>query len=157
MAQEIVTRVWCDRHLSKEGDHVEARTVGPITIGKDRDRLLDLCAECEADVYAPLAELLLAEGRSADTGRRRHRSKTSSSPRPTTPDADGTYPCPEPDCDRVFDHKNALGPHVFYTHRKPKTDERLPFGCAASGCDRSFTTQQGASMHYARTHSKANE
>lgn len=62
MAQELIQRIWCDRCMAK-GEHVEGRTVPTIVFGNQAPRELDLCPQCEADMVAPLLELLQEHGR----------------------------------------------------------------------------------------------
>lgn len=144
MAKEIIVRVTCDRHALK-GEHVEGTTLPPIAMDKSKPRVLDLCAECEADVYAPLVELLTEAGRYEDSGRKTRRPKqpaTQPDPQPSSPTTsspttssdpvayptlDGEYLCPDdPTCPKAqpgngFKKSQGLGAHRARTHgyRRP--------------------------------------
>ncbi len=119
MAQQIVIHISCDRCAAK-GIEAEGMPTPPITIGtKIKPRVVDLCAQCHADVVAPLVELLDQEGRYEESGRRTRRSNGQQSKPEPEPDQD-PLACPE--CNKHLSTPQALGSHRARAHgyRRPK-------------------------------------
>lgn len=111
MAQEVIVFKTCDRHAAK-GERVEGETIPPVTIGKVKPRVAELCAQCHADILAPLVEFLDELGRYEDSGRRTR--KRTPEVAPQEPDSDGVYKCP--DCDDTFPNPQGRGAHRYAKH-----------------------------------------
>lgn len=145
MATELVTRIWCDIHLTDKDEHEPATT---YTWDK---RQLDLCDDCAG----PILEVLrLFSDYGSDGKRTRAPKGKGGAPvgtkhaQPGDPDA---VTCP--DCGKAFKNKGSLGSHGRHVHKKNMGEllgVNRPYPCGV--CDKTFATPQGAGAHRVRSH-----
>lgn len=111
MTREVQVNVWCDACIA-EGRRSEAREV-TLTIAGAKPRTLDVCAEHEASLIAPLVALLSEYGHAPDGSE------------PDAPPKTAQADCP------VCGHKVSaahLPKHIYTLHLqvKPPTHRRCP-------------------------------
>lgn len=153
MAQEVRIIRWCD-NTTKHGEDqdVPADALPPISIGKDKPRDLDLCAECRLELYEPLSLLLEKEGRATDTGRRKNRKPR----RPASSEvAEQDKPFTCADCGRSFGNERGLIVHRSVKHHGEPTllDQTDVHRCP--DCGQEFEGQRASQKlgaHRARKH-----
>ena len=140
--QKISVDTLCDNTTKHGEDEVPAETLPPVTVGRDKPRLLDLCADCRLELYEPFALLLDKEGRAEDTGRRKNKPRT---------EPPGDIHCKH--CDHEpFKNERGLIVHMSTKHRDaedPADSDEAPDD-ACPDCGRSGFKNLGA--HRAKAH-----
>jgi hypothetical protein len=139
MAAELVTLIYCDRHLVEKDEKVPGETF-------TWDKLtVDLCEECAG----PIAQ---ASALFADYGAKGKRTRLpKKQAQPSDPDV---LKCPE--CGKLASNRDSLASHGRQYHDKSLSQllgEDTPYQCDI--CPRAFGTVQGRAAHRARTHPDA--
>lgn len=151
--QKISVDTLCDNTAKHGEDEVPAESLPPITVGRDKPRLLDLCGDCRLELAEPLLTLLDKQGRAEDTGRRKNKKKAEPTP---TSDASGEFACG--DCGQTFNNERGLRAHASVKH--PAVTEPLPEPAPAEepaeftcpDCGKEFARAQSLGAHRARSH-----
>jgi len=163
VAKAIVT--YCDVCLTDDDVYTEGTATPEFTIGRGKQKTLDLCDEHRKQYVTPFEELLSRLGTFVDkqrppiaaansTSALSPREQTQQSKRAST-DKDETCPL----CEKTYlrasgaEHFRQVHPgksraHVLHEHGL--IDE--VFECDERGCDLAFTAAQGLLMHRTRAH-----
>lgn len=121
MVTEIIVTeaLWCDRHLHKFDDHVEATISRVITLVEGtKPRQFDTCATCDQEMT--LAELSENIGEWGSDPVKVHRQRAKAVKAGRTPTGrpkqsrapEEPTPCPVPDCDYVAATGGGLSAHL---------------------------------------------
>lgn len=141
MATELITRVWCDVHMSEKDERVDGTTF-------DYDgRQVDLCEDC-AGPFLTVAAIVQEHGRAA-AGRQGRKSRK---PSRDTPGESGVV-CPR--CGDTFLHRGSLASHARAQHGTGLAElegAETPYVC--EDCGRAFSRASSLSIHR-RTHATA--
>jgi predicted RNA-binding Zn-ribbon protein involved in translation (DUF1610 family) len=130
MATELITKVWCDIHLTEKDEHVEGR---PRTW---EGWQLDLCEECAQPIE-------LAFGLFQQYG---HKGKARAPRAKLSVQPGEPYICPQ--CGWVGANRQSLLSHGRRTHQMNAAELLgLPSPYICPDCGKGFSTPQGMARH----------
>lgn len=145
MAHRLVIDDLCDRHLVVDGAEVQAVSSVPVTL-EGQPRVLDVCAECEAEVLGELRRLYARLRRPETEEKRRGQPQAKAK----------AHACPL--CSSSFGARTTLTGHMTRAHGMSLGEyeaQQSGEGLACPDCPRSFSSAQGLSMHRRKTHATA--
>lgn len=158
MATELITRIWCDRHLSEKDEQVTGRSWALLVSGPEQPaqrtpRTVDLCEDCAQDLgLAAVRDLIDEYGLdgSGHRGKPKGAASRAAAPAPART-AESEISCP--DCDHVAASRSNLAAHGRRAHGKTIAEllgEPTPFVCPV--CGQGFGLAQSMALHRTRTH-----
>lgn len=152
MAVELITALWCDRHMQEKDEKVHA-TPFTVAIGTAEDSAqefkVELCEDCQTSLMEALT-LVQTYGRIEG---KRSKPRSGGNNQHSVADEDKVL-CPIDGCGVRAINRSAMGHHLQRAHDTSygELDGTATLSCREPGCKRKFEKPQGQAAHERSAH-----